>query len=270
MGVLMSGLSIRQPAVAGQFYPANPDRLRREVQRYVKQASLPDELSTVRAVVAPHAGYVYSGRTAGYAFKALEQLPSREWIVFLLGPAHRVPVNGVALGNYSAFRTPLGDVPIAVERIADMLERSPLYRRAPRAHAPEHCLEVEVPFLQVVLSDFRLVPMLFGQVDPKDVAEELVDQVGENDLVVVSSDLSHFYPYDTARELDQDFLEALLEGDEHEVIRGEACGRAPVTALMEIAKRKAWKPHLLDYRNSGDTAGDRSRVVGYASVAYTS
>jgi hypothetical protein len=269
MEVLMPELSVRPPAVAGQFYPADPDRLKREVRQYVDHASLPEDLGYVRAVVAPHAGYVYSGPTAGYAFKALEQLPARDWTVFLLGPAHRVPVNGVALGDYSAFRTPLGDVPIAVERVADMLNRSSLYTRSPGAHAREHCLEVEVPFLQVVLPDFQLIPMLFGQVDPENVAEDLVDQIGRDDLVVVSTDLSHFYSYDRAQELDQGFLEAVLAGDERDVIGGEACGRAPMKTLMEIAEQRAWSPHLLDYRNSGDTAGDKSRVVGYASLAYT-
>jgi AmmeMemoRadiSam system protein B len=266
----MSELSVRQPAVAGQFYPANPDRLRREIQTYMDQASLPKGLGTVRAVVAPHAGTIYSGPTAGYAFKALQRLPDRAWTVFLLGPAHRVHVNGVALGDYSAFRTPLGDAPIAADRVVDMLGRSSLYTRAPGAHVLEHCLEVEVPFLQVALSDFRLVPMLFGRAAPREVAADLVDHVREDDLIVVSSDLSHFYSYDAARRLDQGLLDALLEGDERGVLAGEACGRAPVATLMEIAECKAWHPHLLDYRTSGDTAGDRSRVVGYASVAYTS
>ncbi len=266
----MSELSVRPPAVAGQFYPADSGRLQREIKRYIDEASLPQDLGTVRAVMAPHAGYVYSGPTAGYAFKALEQLPARDWTVYLLGPAHRVPVDGVALGNYSAFRTPLGDVPIAVDRVADMVARSSIYTRAPDAHAHEHCLEVEVPFLQIALSDFQLVPMLFGQVDPQTVAEDLIDQIDDNDLIVVSTDLSHFYPYDTAERLDQDLLDAVLNGEKREVMRGEACGRAPVTTLMDIARRKSWTPQLLDYRNSGDTAGDKSRVVGYASVAYTS
>jgi AmmeMemoRadiSam system protein B len=265
----MSELSVRRPAVAGQFYPANPDRLRREIEAYIHQASLPEGLGNVRAVVAPHAGTIYSGPTAGYAFKALSRLSEGAWTVFLLGPAHRVPVEGVALGNYSAFRTPLGDAPIAVDRVADMLERSSLYTRAAGAHDPEHCLEVEVPFLQVALPSFRLVPMLFGRVAPEWVAADLVDHIGEDDLIVVSSDLSHFYPYDAAQRLDEGFLDALLEGNERGVLAGEACGRAPVATLMEIAERKAWHPHLLDYRTSGDTAGDRSRVVGYASVAYT-
>jgi len=266
---MMSKLPVRRPAVAGQFYPGNPDALRQSVQKYVDGATLPEDMGAVRAVIAPHAGYVYSGPTAGYAFKALTTLPQKEWTVFLLGPAHRVPFHGVALGEYSAFRTPLGDIPIAVDRVAEMLARSPLYTRAPQAHAPEHCLEVEVPFLQVTLADFRLVPMLFGDVDPREVAAELVDHVGEDDLLVVSSDLSHFYPHDKAQQLDRAVLDAVMAGDEAGVLRGEACGSAPMATLMSIAHRKGWQPHLLDYRTSGDTAGDKLRVVGYGSVAYT-
>jgi hypothetical protein len=262
--------AVRQPAVAGQFYPADPDRLRREIEEYISEASLPEGLGSVRAVIAPHAGYVYSGVTAGYAFKALKQLPDSARTVFLLGPAHRVPVNGVALGGYTAYRTPLGDAPVAVDGIVDMLETAPFYTRAPGAHEPEHCLEVEVPFLQVSLSSFKLVPMLFGRVAPQEVAEDLINRVGEDDLIVVSSDLSHFHSYDAAQQRDRDFLTALLEGKERGVRDGEACGRAPVITLMEIAERKGWSPHLLDYRNSGDTSGNTSRVVGYASVAYTS
>ncbi len=265
----MSELPIRQPAVAGQFYPGNPGVLRQSVQKYVDDATLPEDLVAVRAVIAPHAGYIYSGPTAGYAFGALEALPKRRWTVFLLGPAHRVPFRGVALGEYSAFRTPLGDIPIATDRVVEMLARSPLYVRAPQAHAPEHCLEVEAPFLQVMLADFRLVPMLFGDVDPRDVAAELVDHVGEDDLFVVSSDLSHFHPHDKAQQLDRAVLDAVIAGDEAGVLRGEACGSAPIVTLMSIARRKGWQPHLLDYRTSGDTAGDRMRVVGYSAIAYT-
>lgn len=265
----MAELSVRQPAVAGQFYPGNSDVLRQKIEGYVGEAELPQDLGTVRAVIAPHAGYVYSGPTAGYAFKALKTLPQRSWTVFLLGPAHRARVNGVALGSYKAFRTPLGDVPIAVERVEDMLTRSSLYVRAPHAHAPEHCLEVELPFLQMTLPDFQLVPMLFGQADPREVGADLIDHIEEEDLLVVSSDLSHFYSYDQAKSLDQDLLDALLEGDKSDVLGGEACGRAPIVTLMEVARHKGWEPHLLDYRNSGDTAGDKGRVVGYASVAYT-
>lgn len=266
----MSELPVRRPAVAGQFYPADPTVLRRTVRTYVDGAALPDDLGELHAVIAPHAGYVYSGPTAGYAFKALEtRLPDRQWTVFLLGPAHRVPFRGVALGEYSAVRTPLGDVPVDEERVAQMLDRSSLYTRAPMAHAPEHCLEVEVPFLQVTLADFRLVPMLFGDVDPRAVADDLAAHIGEDDLIVVSNDMSHFYTYDEAHKLDNATLEALLAGEEMKVMAGEACGRAPMVALMGIARHKGWQPRLLDYRTSGDTAGDKWQVVGYAAVAYT-
>jgi hypothetical protein len=244
--------------------------LQRDIEEYMRQASLPEGLGRVRAVIAPHAGYVFSGPTAGYAFRALKQLPDRERTVFLLGPAHRVPVNGVALGNYSAYRTPLGDAPVAVDRVIDMLQAESFYTRAPGAHEPEHCLEVEIPFLQVSLTSFELVPMLFGQVAPDHVAADLIDRIGDDDLIVISSDLSHFHSYDAAEQRDRSFLNALLEGDESGVREGEACGRAPVMTLMEIAEREGWVPHLLDYRNSGDTSGNRSRVVGYASIAYTS
>nr|HID13882.1 AmmeMemoRadiSam system protein B [Anaerolineae bacterium] len=265
----MSELPVRRPAVAGQFYPGDADTLRKMIRGYLDEATVPEGIGPVRAIIAPHAGYIYSGPTAGYAFKALAALPRKRWTIFLPGPAHRAYFRGVALGDYSAFRTPLGDAPIAVDRVAEMLARSPLYTRAPEAHAPEHCLEVEVPFLQMTLPDFRLVPMLFGDVDPQEVAAELADHIGEDDLIVVSTDLSHFYPYAKAQQLDHALLEALLAGDEMGVLKGEACGRAPVVTLMGIARRKGWKPHLLDYRNSGDTAGDKWQVVGYASVAYT-
>jgi AmmeMemoRadiSam system protein B len=265
----MTELLIRHPAVAGQFYPGDPDALRESVQGYTDAATLPDDLGTVHAVIAPHAGYIYSGRTAGYAFKALRTLPTKRWTVYLMGPAHRVPFRGVALGQYLAFQTPLGQAPVAADVVENMATRSPLYNRTPAAHAPEHCLEVEVPFLQMTLPDFRLVPMLFGDVDPREVGVDLADHVGADDLVVVSNDLSHFHPQEQAQQLDRSLLDAVMAGDERGVLRGEACGRAPIVALMEIARRKGWQPALLDYRTSGDTAGDRWQVVGYAAIAYT-
>jgi len=265
----MFKLPIRRPAVAGSWYPDDPDALRESIQKYTGEATLPDDLGTVRAVIAPHAGYVYSGPTAGYAFKALTTLPQNRWTVYLMGPAHRVPFRGVALGQYSAFHTPLGDAPVAFDVVEDMVGRSPLYTHTPMAHMPEHCLEVEVPFLQMTLSDFRLVPMLFGDVDPMDVGAELAGHVGEDDLIVVSNDLSHFHPYDQAQQLDRSLLNAVMDDDEMGVLDGEACGRAPIASLMDVARRRGWQPHLLDYRTSGDTAGDKWQVVGYAAIAYT-
>ena len=265
----MYELPIRIPAVAGQFYPGKPRALRKMVEGHIHAATLPEGLDDIRAVIAPHAGYIYSGPIGGYAFKALTTLPRRSWTVFLLGPAHRMYFSGVALGNYSSFRTPLGDAPIAVDRVESMLARSGLYTREPRAHAQEHSLEVEIPFLQVGLQDFQIVPMLFGDVDPSEVGAELVDHLGDGDLIVVSNDLSHMHPYASAQQLDNALLDALMAGDEMGVLHGEACGRAPIATLMHVAHHKNWEPHLLDYRNSGDTAGDKRQVVGYASVAYT-
>ena len=265
----MTESPVRVPATAGTFYPGDPDVLRRAVGQYVEQAMLPGDLGAAQAVIAPHAGYVYSGPTAGYAFKALASLPAKHRTVYLLGPAHRKAVRGVALGNYSAFRTPLGDADVAVDRVAEMIAQSRLYTRATEAHAEEHCLEVEVPFLQVVLPDFQLVPMLYGDVDASEVALDLDSRLREDDLLVISSDLSHYYPYDTARKLDRSFLDAVIDGDRRNVSRGEACGSAPVITAMDIARRRGWTARLLDYRTSGDTAGDRWQVVGYASVAYS-
>jgi len=265
----MAEYSVRRPAVAGQFYPDDPAVLRRAVRQYLDEARLPADLGPVRAVIAPHAGYIYSGPIAGFAFKALEGLPRKRWTVFLLGPSHRAYFSGVALGGYAAFRTPLGDVPVAQERVAELVARSPHYIRAPEAHRAEHCLEVELPFLQVVLPEFQLVPMLFGEVAPQAVGADLAEILGEDDLVVVSTDLSHYLPYSEAGRLDRALLEALLAGDQRAVGSGEACGRAPVVACMELARRLGWKSVLLDYRSSGDTAGDKWQVVGYAAVAYT-
>jgi len=262
----MSELPIRRPAVAGQFYPGDPDSLRKSIQKYTDAATLPDDLGTVRAIIAPHAGYVYSGPTAAYAFKALATVPHKRWTVYLLGPAHYVPFRSVALGQYSAFHTPLGDVPVAADVVEDMVSRSPLYTHTPIAHVREHCLEVEVPFLQMTLPDFHLVPMLFGDVDPRDVGADLAGHIGEDDMVVVSNDMSHFHPYDQAKQLDRSLLDAVMDDDEVSVMSGEACGRAPITALMDVARRRGWRPTLLDYR---DTAGDKWQVVGYAAIAFT-
>ena len=265
----MSELPVRQPAVAGSWYPGDADALRESIQKYVAKAALPDGLGTVHAVIAPHAGYVYSGPIAGYAFKALTTLPKKRWTVYLMGPAHRVPFRGVALGQYAAFRTPLGDAPIAAAVVEDMVARSPLYTHTPLAHMPEHCLEIEVPFLQMTLPEFQLVPMLFGDVDPREVGAELSSHIGEDDLVVVSNDMSHFHTHEQAQQLDRSLLDAVMDDDEMGVMSGEACGRAPIVALMDIARRNGWKPTLLDYRTSGDTAGDKWQVVGYAAIAYT-
>ncbi len=260
--------TVRSPAVAGMFYPSSPTALRQVVAQHL-EAARPPTLTRVRAVIAPHAGYIYSGPIAAFAYKVLAQQPAPKR-VYLMGPAHRVPFTGVALGAYAGFATPLGTVPVDSATIEALSARADLFKVNLLAHAPEHCLEVQIPFLQMTYDPVPpIVPLLFGDVDSVQVAEALAPQLGSEDLIIVSSDLSHYYPYHEARRLDQDLLQALMEGDMRRVLKGEACGLLPILTVMELAQRLAWRPHLLDYRNSGDTAGDRRQVVGYAAIAYT-
>lgn len=263
-----AGASERPAAVAGSFYPAAPAYLRAAVERYLADAA-PPPAGRVRAVIAPHAGYVYSGPIAGHSFRALPRLAGRT--VFLLGPAHFAPVRGLAALSSAAMLTPLGAVAVATGIVADLLAFADLVRGDDEAHAPEHCLEVELPFLQVLGgADLRVVPLLFGHVDPARPADLLSSFLVQdrNALIVVSSDLSHYHPYETARRLDTGFLEAVVSGDVAAAERGEACGLLPILSLMLLAARFGWRARLLDYRNSGDTAGDRRRVVGYGAVAF--
>lgn len=266
---------IRPPAVAGMFYPGHEKTLANEIKEYVAHAdlsALPDS-DRVRAVVAPHAGYVYSGPTAGYAYQALRaSRPAGRTTIYLLGPAHRAWFTGVSTGDFN-FSTPLGVAPTDRSTVENLWTLSERYQPLPEAHRDEHSLEVQVPFLQQALSDFDLVPLLFGEVEPGAVGRDLANRLRNEpeSRLVISSDLSHFHDYETAQRLDRDFIADVLAGDQAAVLgnRQGACGRAPIVALMEMAAELGWTPHLLDYRNSGDTAGDRRRVVGYAAIAYT-
>lgn len=264
-----TGVAIRRPAVAGTFYPGHTVRLRQEVDRLLEDAGIA-ALPPVRGLIVPHAGYRYSGPIAASGFQQLRDrktscLPT----VYLLGPAHYVPVDGIALAPYDRFDTPLGPVPQDRVAISELMQDSHTYRPYGLAHEPEHALEVELPFLQSVIDDFDLVAMLCGRPDIERVAQDLARRLKEDDLVVVSSDLSHFHSYEEAKARDMKLLEAILAGDMKQAARGEACGLQPILILMRLAQIKHWHPTLLDYRNSGDTSGDPFRVVGYAAVAYT-
>jgi MEMO1 family protein len=265
----------RPPAVAGMFYPGNRGTLASAVEGYIAQADLPAlvDPGRVRAVVAPHAGYVYSGPTAGYAYKALRAgRAAGRSTVYLLGPAHRAWFTGVATGDFN-LTTPLGVAPTDRPTVEELWAHGERYQPLPEAHREEHSLEVQVPFIQQTFSDYGLVPLLFGEVEPGAVGRDLAGRLRDEpeSRVVVSSDLSHFHDYETAQRLDHGLIADVLAGDQAAVLsqREGACGRAPIVALMEMAAELGWSPHLLDYRNSGDTAGDRRRVVGYAAIAYT-
>ena len=263
----MAGASIRPAAVAGQFYPGDERVLRMQVAALLAKAVPLENVSPPKALIVPHAGYLYSGAVAANAYCALAGLRDRIHRVVLLGPTHRMPVNGFAIPAAQAFSTPLGEIPVSRADWLALQVRSDVCVDD-QPHAFEHCLEVQLPFLQTVLDRFTLVPILVG-----DAADEAVAEVlealwgGPETLIVISSDLSHYLPYRQAQWIDRSTVEqmlALRTGIQHE----QACGATPVNGLLLAARDHLLQPHLLDLRNSGDTAGDRSRVVGYASIAF--
>jgi AmmeMemoRadiSam system protein B/AmmeMemoRadiSam system protein A len=266
----MSG--VREPVVAGRFYPADPEELRATIRGFLATAAAttaatPHETADAlpKGIIAPHAGYVYSGPIAGVAHSTLRGLRGRIRRVLLFGPAHYVRLRGMALPNADEFETPLGRVPIdreAVERALSL----PFVVVNDAAHAREHSLEVHVPFLQEVLGDFQLVPFAVGEVTPEEVSA-VIDLLwgGNETLLVVSSDLSHFHDYETATRVDAEtsrFIEALDVGH----LSGErCCGFRPIGGLLRAAGSHGLRVRSLDLRNSGDTAGPRDRVVGYGA-----
>ncbi len=258
---------VRPPAVAGTFYPADPSRLKALVEAFLeREAPCP---IVPKAIIVPHAGYVYSGPVAASAYACLAPARGRIRRVVLLGPAHRVAFAGLAVPSVDYFETPLGLVPVdreAVTAVAAM----PQVRVLDEAHAFEHSLEVQLPFLQAVLGEgFEIVPLVVGDASPEAVAEVLERLWdGPETLIVVSSDLSHYYDYDTARKLDTITTRAIESLDPSAIHFEQACGRTPVAGLLVAARRHGLRAETLDLRNSGDTAGDKSRVVGYGAYAF--
>lgn len=253
--------SVRRPAVAGLFYPGDPRRLADMVDGFLA-AGAPLE-SPPKALVAPHAGYVYSGAMAGLAYATLAPVRDRITRVVLLGPVHRVPVRGLALPGCDAVATPLGEVEVdaAASGLDHVVTR-------PDVHAEEHSLEVQLPFLQRALREFVVVPLAVGSATAAEVAGVL-DALwgGPETLLVVSSDLSHYHPYAAAKVRDAATVDAVL-GLAGPIAPEQACGAAPLNGLLAAAPRHHVAPVLLGACNSGDTAGDRGRVVGYASFAF--
>jgi AmmeMemoRadiSam system protein B len=259
-----------RPAVhAGRFYPEDAIRLRAEVAALLGGTS-PQTGPVPKAMIAPHAGYVYSGPIAASAYACLQPVRDRLRRVVLIGPSHSLGFHGVALSAADAFATPLGLVGLDDTALAQV-RKLPAVQVNEEAHRPEHCLEVQLPFLQVVLPEFRLVPLLVGEAGEAEVADVL-DALwgGAETCVIVSSDLSHYQDYATALVRDRRTAAAIVALQGNQLDPDCACGWEPIRGLLCAARRRGLKARTIDLRNSGDTAGGRDRVVGYGVFAFAS
>jgi len=272
-------LKTRSYSVAGTFYPVDDDQLRGEVQKLLKEGKQEIENKTVpnktpKAIIVPHAGYSYSGKVAGAAYACLQGQKYDE--VFLMGSSHNYSLEGVAIADFKEWETPLGTIPQSrrVDKIAESDDReiADLFYMDNAPHEVEHSLEVQLPFLQVVLkdSDIHIVPALVGKGSPRLMAKTFDSLLHEDDLFVVSTDFSHYYNYDTAVEKDRAAINAIKKLNTEEFLDGkcEACGGMAVAALLELAKLRDWNPYLILHQNSGDITEKKDKVVGYASFIF--
>lgn len=266
--MVRSERAVRPAAFAGSFYPGAPAALDAAVRAYLAAAPAGAAAeATPKALIAPHAGYVYSGPVAASAYARLSARRGQIERVVLLGPSHRAYLQGLAAPGVDAFATPLGEVPIDHAWLARALALRQV-QVLDRAHEFEHSLEVQLPFLQVALGAFSLVPLVAGDASPQDVAEAL-DLLwgGDETLVVVSSDLSHYEPYESARQQDGATARAIESLHPEAIGEDDACGRVPIRGLLVAARARGLSVRALDLRSSGDTAGPRDRVVGYGAFA---
>lgn len=259
-------MHVKPPAVAGMFYPADPEELRAMLRDMLAQAS-GDGSQRPHALIAPHAGYQYSGPIAANAYATLGPWADQVRRVVVLAPSHRVPFAGIAASSADSFRTPLGD--IAVDRDAvERLLQDPAVHTLDQAFAQEHALEVQLPFLQAVLSDFALIPLIVGEADVDEVSRVLEDLWRDDTLIVVSSDLSHYLDYRSCQQRDRATTQAIEHMDAGQIGPYDACGAYPIRGLLRTAQQHGWRVRTLDLRNSGDTSGDKSRVVGYGAYEF--
>jgi MEMO1 family protein len=268
---------IRKSIIAGTWYPGNPETLRSQIQGYLKAVPAnPNLKGELVALIAPHAGYVYSGGVAAHAYKLLLDQPFAQ--VVIVAPSHRHPFNGASVDTKSGYETPLGIVPVDRELAETIMLKSGIFRYVQQGHAEEHSLEIQIPFLQETLRNFSLVAIIQGSQDrftTDEIARGLAEALkGKKVLLVASTDLSHFHPYDQAKALDKKILDRVAAFDEKgltqdlDADKAEACGGGPMVTVMKTARLLgANQAHVLKYANSGDVTGDRSGVVGYMAAA---
>lgn len=259
--------NVKQPCVAGYFYPAEPTILAKTINTLLDTAQNTDIMAP-KAIIAPHAGYIYSGPIAATIYKTLLPVKDKIKKVILLGPAHRVSFQGIATTSMEYFATPLGVTPIDIDS-AKLISKLPGGVIFDAAYEMEHSLEVQLPFLQTIITSFKLVPCVVGNAKPDDVANLLLNLWGGTEtLVVVSSDLSHYHNYDNAQKLDLTTTQSILNLTAENITAGAACGCLPIQGLLLAAKKLQLRAQVLDLRNSGDTASDKKRVVGYGAYHF--
>lgn len=257
-------IRIRKPAVSGTFYPAKREELSATLDLCWKHRAVIG-VPPPKAIIAPHAGYQYSGAVAASAYATWEPLAGQIQRVIVLGPSHRVALNGFAAPEAEIWQTPLGLVPIDVNVVSQLLQRGDV-QRSDSAHEREHSLEVHLPFLQRVLKKLSIVPLVVGHAAPEQVASLLASVWGGPEtLVVVSTDLSHYHPYAEAQRIDAETVSSIQNLDVAGLHPDRACGATAVAGLLHFAKARGMKLQVADVRNSADTVGDPERVVGYAS-----
>lgn len=256
--------NVKLPNVAGTFYPSDKVELTSMIETYLEQGQPWDKTKTPRALIAPHAGYVYSGQVAGSVYKTLEKIKDKIDKVAVLSPSHFFGLGRIAITDATHFQTPLGEVPVCTKTL-EQLKNFPQIEEIPKAFEKEHALEVHLPFLQKVLGSFDLIPLIVGQVGPKDVYEVIDFFDKENIFIVISSDLSHFHDYESATEKDHHTQKTLENMDYENLAHDDACGYYPLRGLLKWAKERELSLETVEMRNSGDVSGDKSRVVGYGS-----
>ncbi len=252
---------IRKPVCAGSWYSDNPETLAEEIDYYLDEVK--NENLRVKAVVAPHAGFMFSGKTAAHSFR---QLPPDTETVIVLGTSHRYPLVGACLIDYDYYASPLGKVRLS-EKVSGFLQEKEVVS-VPAADKSEHSIEIEIPFLQRVLKDFSIIPVIVGRVDPEKFSRTLEKYSDGKTVIVVSVDLSHFHSYDTAVRLDNYSIYSIVSLKDENIPEAEIDSPHAVSSVIKLAKRKKWKTKLLDYKNSGDVIHDRSSVVGYSSIIF--
>lgn len=260
---------IRQPAVAGAFYPGSKAELEKMIEGFLANVKIEAPTGTPKILIVPHAGYVYSGQVAAYSFNQLEGLGIKQAIV--IGPSHQFPVSGLILSSATHWQTPLGLVKVA--DVNSELAKKDNFEIINRVHDAEHALEVEIPFLQVIDPNIEIVPIIVGQLtsqEQADFAGILSKYLDAETALIVSVDLSHYHPYDEALALDNQSIDHILNLDSRGILTDEIDASWAVAAVLQLAKQQGWEPKLLKYANSGDVTGDKSGVVGYAAVGFYS